>query len=172
MHISTKRLGERDASPQLKRARAQPFSDANVLASPSIEPRSKDSSSDTPATPRYIHIQYLQCFNLAFERVCKYNIFQVLDRGVYPQDWTSYRMRWQTLYFEDESDRYELKRYAPSDEHYIPHLNYCLSIPFDSSRTVVLEENVDWKDIIWGLERVRINKRLIHLRYLVFYPNS
>lgn len=41
-----------------------------------------------------------------------------------------------------------------------------------SSRTVVLEENVDWKDIIWGLERVRINKRLIHLRYLVFYPNS
>ena len=67
MHISTKRLGERDASPQLKRARVQPFSDANVLASPSIEPRSKDSSSDTPATPRYIHIQYLQCFNLAFE---------------------------------------------------------------------------------------------------------
>ena len=37
-------------------------------------------------------------------------------------------MRWQTLYFEDESDRYELKRYAPSDEHYIPHLNYCLSV--------------------------------------------
>ena len=67
MHISTKRFGERDASPQLKRARVQPFSDANVLASPSIEPRSKDSSSDTPATPRYIHIQYLQCFNLAFE---------------------------------------------------------------------------------------------------------
>ena len=31
---------------------------------------------------------------------------------------------------------------------------------------------MDWKDIIWGLERVRINKRLIHLRYLVFYPNS
>lgn len=67
LHISTKRLGERDASPQLKRARVQPFSDANVLASPSIEPRSKDSSSDTPATPRYIHIQYLECFNLAFE---------------------------------------------------------------------------------------------------------
>lgn len=37
-------------------------------------------------------------------------------------------MRWQTLYFEDASDRYELKRYAPIDKHYIPHKNYCLSV--------------------------------------------
>ena len=47
---------------------------------------------------------------------------------MYPREWTSYRLRWQTIYFEDESDRYELKRYSRKDPNYAPSSNYCLSV--------------------------------------------
>ena len=57
----------------------------------------------------------------------KYNICQILDRGVFPHQWTSYRLRTQTLYFDSDDERYELKRYLPNHPKYQKGKNFCLS---------------------------------------------
>ena len=57
----------------------------------------------------------------------RYNVCQILDRGVFPVNWTSYRLRSETIYFDTDTTRFELKRYAPTHPRYSKNACFCLS---------------------------------------------
>ena len=57
----------------------------------------------------------------------RYNVCQILDRGVYPVNWTSYRLRTETIYIDTETTRFELKRYPPQHQRYSKNACFCLS---------------------------------------------
>ncbi|KAK8796287.1 histone deacetylation protein [Blastocystis sp. subtype 4] len=158
---SLKRSSPMSFSPHKKRAALIPFSECNTHQIK--EKRQEESAirSPNPAPQRFYRIRYVKCFNMAFEYVNKYNVCQVLDRGVFPRDWTSHRLLQETIYFDDASDRYELKRYAQDDPHYRKNENYCLSlvrpnfifdsstmqhvhIPFDDEMVIPLRDHISW----------------------------
>ena len=91
----------------------------------------------------------------------QYHICQVLDRSVFPKDWTSRRLLHETIYLEDSNNRYELKRYPSHHPQYKKNGNYCLSIvkpeyiipyanahsmkvPLDQQFTTPLYNQISW----------------------------
>lgn len=53
---------------------------------------------------------------------------QVLDQSVFPTGWTSRRLLRETIYFEDKTHRFELRRYPVTHPNFKKNGNYCLSI--------------------------------------------
>ena len=133
--------------------------------------------------------------------MARYHVGQVLDRSVFPKDWTSRRLLRETIYLEDATNRFELKRYPSHHPQYKKNGNYCLSIvkpayittyadtysmkiPLDTDSTVPLYDQISWYsyyryppshsryDVIWGISRVTIKGFVIHITNLAFIPNS
>ena len=42
-------------------------------------------------------------------------------------NWTSYRLRSETIYFDTDSTRFELKRYSTNHQRYSKNACFCLS---------------------------------------------
>lgn len=154
-----------------------PFSDIN---SPDKQTLPTEPEKTVSTTHRHLH-QPIQITD-------KYNVCQVLDRGVFPEEWTSHRLLTETIYFADSSHQYELKRYPVTDSHYRRKGNYCLSlvqpedpaassvndasVPLSPQRVVPLHDHISWYDVCWGIRRVTIKDLVIEPRFLTFLPNS
>lgn len=70
-----------------------------------------------------------------------YNVCQILDKGVFPKQWTSYRLRAETIYFTTNASQFELKRYMPDHPKYRKGRNYCLS-RVEENTTVTIKKQV------------------------------
>eukprot|EP01135_Chromosphaera_perkinsii_P002968 Nk52_evm79s230 gene=Nk52_evmTU79s230 len=112
-------------------------------------------------------------YNSRNEPVLKYNVSFFADRGISPKTWTSYRLRSKVLFFETTDGRYELSLSSIADDSVplkdgggfdayrlakvLPGCLYgkkkmltegFLPLKADSQCTV-LEDKVDWQEIVF-----------------------
>lgn len=137
--------------------------------------------------PSSLHV----IFDLCNEPMYKYSLPLVADRGLEASDWTSARLRFESLYLEGSDKRYELSR-SGTHRPQGSHVDYdCykfaevlepqaldsaemlrLGVPLPSDRTTVLHSDVDWEDFAWGHHSVRVGTKEYPLLRLKFLPHA
>ena len=104
---------------------------------------------------------------------------------MFPHQWTSYRLRTQTLYFNSQNEKYELKRYLSNHIKYQKGKNYCLSkikpelssdhtnsIPYMDNEVVIIHDQFSWYDVIWSFDSVLICNKRYYITSLFFSENT
>lgn len=129
----------------------------------------------------------LVVFSLASEPWLKYSLALVADQGTDRERWTATRLRREALYLESESDRFELAiapaaegaaydRYTLSQVR-VPHemdarAVEAAGVPLPKSKTDVLQEDLDWEELVWGPSYLRVRGAEYSLLRLLYVPYS
>ena len=128
----------------------------------------------------------LVVFSLANEPWLKYSLALVADQGTDKDRWTSTRLRREAVYLESATQRFELA-VQPSDG--MAYDKYTLSevrtphemdaraveaagVPLPKTKTVRLEESLDWEELIWGPSYVRVRGTEYSVLRLLYVPYS
>jgi len=128
----------------------------------------------------------LVVFSLSSEPWLKYSLALVADQGTDRERWTSTRLRREALYLESATKRFELAL-APSDDAL--HDKYTLSevpaphgmdaraveaagVPLPRAKTALLEEGLDWEELVWGPSYVRVRGVEYPLLRLLYVPHT
>jgi hypothetical protein len=128
----------------------------------------------------------LVVFSLSSEPWLKYSLALVADQGTDASRWTSTRLRREALYLEGASRRFELKLQPSEGSRYD---KYTLSevkdpyemdskaveaagVPLPASKLEVLEEGLDWEELVWGPSYLRLRGMELPLLRLLFVPYS
>lgn len=128
----------------------------------------------------------LVVFSLSSEPWLKYSLALVADQGTDAARWTSTRLRNEALYLEGASRRFELKL-QPSegsryDKYTLSEVNdphdmdskavEAAGVPLPPSKLQVLEEGLDWEELVWGPSYLRLRGIELSLLRLLFVPYS
>jgi len=128
----------------------------------------------------------LVVFSLSSEPWLKYSLALVADQGTDRERWTSTRLRREALYLESATKRFELAL-DPSDES--AHDKYTLTevptphamdaraveaagVPLPRAKTTLLEEGLDWEELVWGPSYVRVRGAEYPLLRLLYVPHT
>ncbi|KAK4527108.1 hypothetical protein GAYE_SCF35G5030 [Galdieria yellowstonensis] len=121
-------------------------------------------------------------FNLSNELCLYYSLSLFLDRDVDTQSRFSYRLKNEVVYLETSSERYELGLNEQMQSFYFSlvqnpeKLDYQttldLGVPLPASHVVCIEEKLQWKEILWGVSKVRIRDRVYYFQRVMFIPRS
>jgi len=127
----------------------------------------------------------LVVFSLSSEPWLKYSLALVADQGTDRERWTSTRLRREALYLESATKRFELAL-APADGASV-HDKYTLAevqtphemdaraveaagVPLPRGKTSLLEEGLDWEELVWGPSYVRVRGAEYSLQRLLYVP--
>eukprot|EP00871_Galdieria_phlegrea_P002600 jgi/Galph1/3340/GphlegSOOS_G1958.1 len=107
-------------------------------------------------------------FNLSHESCLCYSLSLFIDSQRDPQSWLSKRFQQEVVYLETESHRYELSldpeaksfrlNLVKNPEGLDYQLMSKLGVPLPGSHVQPVEEGLEWKEIQWGVSKVRIRK--------------
>jgi hypothetical protein len=151
---------------------------------------SRDNDERKKRMIQQVTIQY----NLCNEPWLKYNIAAVADQGFKRSQWTSARLRKETLYLESHSTRYELSCETELDEEGVPvgmadggeapedtyRWARCnaplplenvraLGVPLPTSELSDVQAGLTWDQIAFGLNFVEVKgvqTKVVRLQYL------
>lgn len=151
---------------------------------------SRDNDERKKRMIQQVTIQY----NLCNEPWLKYNIAAVADQGFKRSQWTSARLRMETLYLESHSTRYELSCETELDEEGVPvgmadggeapedtyRWARCnaplplenvraLGVPLPTSELSDVQAGLTWDQIAFGLNFVEVKgvqTKVVRLQYL------
>ena len=129
----------------------------------------------------------LVVFSLSNEPWYKYSLALIADQGTEPTRWTSARMQREALYLESPSRRFELTLMPSSaDEKYdkyvlsqvlTPHqMDACAvqaaGVPLPPSAVTLLHEHLDWEELVWGPNFLRVRGDELPLQRMLYMPHS
>ena len=123
------------------------------------------------------YTEFNMVFNLSSEMWLAYSLPAICDKGRYFKDFTSYRLTKSVLYIETENQRYEisLKYMDHNDDEYLfeEYETYRIAevldpiekdndfmrevtIPLDEKYLKIIFDIVDWHDLLWGENCLKI----------------
>jgi len=128
----------------------------------------------------------LVVFSLSSEPWFKYTLALIADQGTDTERWTSTRLRREALYLEGATRRFELAL-QPSEgtaydkytlsEVWLPHemdarTVEAKGVPLPRSSVAVLENDLDWEELVWGPSYLRLRGAEYPLLRLLYVPYS
>ena len=128
----------------------------------------------------------LVVFSLSSEPWFKYSLALVADQGTDKARWTSTRLRRDAIYLESAIKRYELTMMKEGSAS-APYARYTLSevialheldaraleaagVPLPTSRATVLEDGIDWEELMWGPSYLRVRGAEYPIQRLLYVP--
>ncbi|KAI8475901.1 MAG: hypothetical protein J3K34DRAFT_403140 [Monoraphidium minutum] len=126
-------------------------------------------------------------YNLCNEPWLKYSMSGVADQGLRSSQWTSARLRSQTLYLETSRERFELSYQPPGDQEErqqdLYQLARCkcalplatmtkLGVPMPPAEGEVLQSGVAWDEFKWSNLSMAVRGQSFQVVRMHFMPNS
>lgn len=111
-------------------------------------------------------------FSLTGEPAYCYDVLDFCDEGLPSHQWISQRLRTSTLYFDTNTDRYEIAMTQNGDKFILKmaRLNQpILSLsqirsdgtPIRQASKTIIYEQIEWENIIFGEQGITVNEQLI-----------
>lgn len=156
-----------------------------------------DSKSKKAQAKRKYIPNVTSVFNLANQTCMAYALCRVGDAGMQETEWTSYRLKKEALYLESKQHRYELLRCLTSKTPYDsykfsrlcnkPSFSISLekpeggkrqiktsvktgSVPCKDEEVEVLSDGLDWEEVEWGPDCIRVRGTKYSISVMQFLP--
>lgn len=165
MHSIATQDAEKDQKSVTKRLK-RTFG-VNATSPPTLVPTSLERLSAANVGERRSRVvqEVTVQYNLCNEPWLKYHLAQVADRGLKVTQWTSSKLRRETLYLESHSTRYELSwdgngkhsdsyRFAKCNEPLELEQMQSIGIPHPADHVQVICENTPWEEFRWSVHGV------------------
>lgn len=134
-------------------------------------------------------------FNMCNEPSFKYSCANICDKGSDVKQWTSYKLKTMVLYLETQAERFEIARvetqsqneyndfFKEFDNYRVARLkepqNYDNeffeknSKPLESKYLEIIANDIDWTEIEWGSDTVKVKDQMISgIRSYKYYYRS
>lgn len=162
-----------------------------AIVQPTFAPNSGDKQMSTRSTAgsgrNKQSPEVTVLYNLCNEPWLKYSMSGIADQGLRSSQWTSARLRSQTLYLETSRERYELS-YQPLGEQEerqqdLYQLARCkcalplatmkkLGVPMPASEVEVLQSGVAWDEFKWSNLTMTVRGQSYQIMRMHFHGNS
>ncbi|PNH12375.1 hypothetical protein TSOC_000649 [Tetrabaena socialis] len=167
----------------------QPCVDEVPAPYPTVQPLVSDRQITTRTTgakskvSQEVSIQ----FNLCNEPWLKYTLSAIADKGMKHSGWTSARLRSEVLFLETNSERFQLCCVSTSDDPSkgkdlfsfarckapLPiSLLQKTGVPQPAELVDVVDKDIDWEEIQWGVSSLHLRGKEYPLRRMHFMPHT